>query len=173
MVSSRSGSSSMRSATSRISLAMSATSAAAPRSRASSSLNGARPARAATAVPMASRAPLSSARPAWATAAGGVGTRPALGRHHAGQHDLVGADDETPLDPGLGGPVADHGGVGGGAEEQPDGLDEHRLAGARLAGERRHPRPEHEVDLGDDAEVADAELGQHQRSARPNLDLRI
>ena len=52
------------------------------------------------------------------------------------------------------------------------------LAGAGLAGERGHAGVQHELEVGDDAEVADVELGQHQccqhqRSARPNLVLRM
>ena len=77
-----------------------------------------------------------------------VGPRPAVGGDHPRQHDLVGAvgvDDEAPVDAGLGSrPVRTIAGVGAAADQQVDRLDEHRLAGAGLAGQRGHPGVEHE-----------------------------
>ena len=60
-----------------------------------------------------------------------VGPRAAVGGHHAGQHELVVADDEAAVDAGLVGAGAHDRGVGAPADEQLERLDEHRLAGAR------------------------------------------
>ena len=67
-------------------------------------------------------------------------------------------------------------GVGAPADEQLDRLDEQRLARAGLAGDRGQPGAEHQVEVGDDPEIDDVQLDQHQRryrSARPNLAFRI
>jgi hypothetical protein len=94
-----------------------------------------------------------------------VGPRPSVGGDHPGQHDLVGAvgrrDEQPAVDPCLGCSGADHGGVGAPADEQLDRLDEHRLAGPGLAGERRQPPVEDEHGVLDHPEVLDVQFGEH------------
>ena len=53
-------------------------------------------------------------------------------------------------------------GLGPTAEQEADRLDQHRLAGAGLAGERGEPGAEHEPGAVDDAEVAYRQLRQHR-----------
>jgi hypothetical protein len=75
--------------------------------------------------------------------------------------------------------VAHHRGVGPTTDEQLDRLDQHRLAGPGLTGDRRQSGAERQLDTLDHAEVLDVQFGQHgaipdaQRSARPNLAFRI
>ena len=74
--------------------------------------------------------------------------------------------DEAALDHRLGGAGSHHGGVGPAAEEQLEGLDDEGLAGAGLAGERRHAGADHEVEVRDDTEVPHSQLDKHRlRSA--------
>ena len=105
----------------------------------------------------------------------------------AGRGDDPGEDafvsvsgDETPVDSGLVGSVADARAVGTPTDEQLDRLDQHRLAGAGLAGHGRQPDPERQLDTIDHTQILDVQFGQHatitvsaQRSARPNLAFRI
>ena len=77
-----------------------------------------------------------------------VGPRPTLGRDDAAQDELVLAVDEAALDDGLGRAGAHERRVGPPAHQQLDGLDEERLAGAGLAGQRGQPRPEAAAGLG-------------------------
>ena len=56
---------------------------------------------------------------------------------------------------------ADQVGGGAGAEQQADGLDEDRLAGAGLAGQDVEARLELDLDGLDHRKVADAEKTQH------------
>src|SRR3989454_7746585 len=71
---------------------------------------------------------------------------------------------KRPFDDRLLGPRAHH--VGGGplAEQQGQGIDDHRFPGARLPGEDVEARLEWKGDVGDDGEIADALLCQHLRS---------
>jgi len=110
-----------------------------------------------------------------------VGTRAAVGGDDAGEDDLLDADLEAALDHRLRAPGTDHGRVGPSAEQQVDGPDEQGLAGAGLPRQGRHPGPEHQADVVDEAEVGDRELHQVvawrrrrvHRSLRPNLAFRI
>ncbi len=102
-----------------------------------------------------------------------VGPRPTLSGDHAAQDQLVLAVHEAPLDDGLGRAGPHQRRLGPPAHQQLDGLDEERLAGARLAGQRAQPRPEEQAGPADHPEVLDDQLGQHQRSERPNLAFRI
>jgi hypothetical protein len=85
--------------------------------------------------------------------------------HDPSQHHLAVAGDEPALDHGLVGPVAHDARIGAPADEQLDGLDQHGLAGAGLPGEGGHAGPEDERHVVDDAEVTDAQLGQHDVTA--------
>ena len=92
-----------------------------------------------------------------------VGTRPTVARHDTAHHHLVvGREHEAAFDDGLGAPCAHHGAVGATSEQQPDGLDHHRLARAGLARDRGQPGPEYEREVGDDSEVGDGEFGEHR-----------
>ena len=98
----------------------------------------------------------------------------ALGGDRAGQDHLAGGvalpHHEAGLDQGLGRAGAHHAGVGPTAQHQLQRLDDQRLAGARLSGERRHAGPELQRQVLDHAEVAHVQVGQHDRltrSARP------
>ena len=91
-----------------------------------------------------------------------VGARPALGGHDPGDDVLVVADDEAALDACLGGPVRTIVGVGAAADEQVDRLDQHRLAGAGLAGERGQAGTEDELQV--DAHRLDVQLVSTVRS---------
>ena len=71
-------------------------------------------------------------------------------------------------------PAAHERGVGPPADEEVDGLDEEGLAGAGLAGDGGQPRTEQRGGPRRSPRGrATTQLGQHQRSARPNLALRI
>ena len=119
------------------------------------------------------RAPSSARVVAGGQPAVDVGPAAPVGRHHPGEHDLAAVELEATLHDGFGGPRSNEGGVGSPADQQLDGLDQHRLAGAGLTGERGHARPEHQDELADHPEVVDAQLGEHQRSASPNFAFRI
>ena len=64
---------------------------------------------------------------------------------------------ELGLDVGLRACRADDSRVALGAEEQADGLGQDRLAGARLARDRRQPRPGYQLAVADEDEVLDPE----------------
>ena len=75
--------------------------------------------------------------------------RPATGRRRARRGVSTSSSspiDEPAVDAGLGRAGAHDGGVGAAADEQLDRLDEHRLAGAGLAGDGGQPGPEDEVE---------------------------
>ena len=107
------------------------------------------------------------------------GARAPLGRDVAGQHDLVVLDlapgllhgvaeagqrprRDDPLDPRLPGAGAHGAGVGAAAEQQPEGGDDHRLAGTGLTGDHGQPGAELERRGVDDAERADPQLLKHR-----------
>ena len=92
-----------------------------------------------------------------------VGARTTVAGHHAREDDLVVVDHEASLDDGLVGARAHHRRIGAIPGQEPDGADEHRLAGARLARERGHPGIEDQRHPLDDAEVADGQLSEHVR----------
>src|SRR4051812_20503944 len=102
-----------------------------------------------------------------------VGARPPAGRDDPRQHHLLVADDEPPFHPSFLGALTHEHTVGPAADQQLDGLDEQRLAGTRLARERRHARREDKAQVVDHPEVPHRQLSQHRpgpyRSARPNL----
>ncbi len=93
------------------------------------------------------------------------GPGPALGGDRAGQDHLAGGvalpQHEAGLDQGLGGAGAHHAGVGPAAQHQLQRLDDERLAGAGLTGERRHAGPEDQRQVLDHTEVAHVQVGQH------------
>ncbi len=101
-----------------------------------------------------------------------VGPRPSCPGDHPGQHHLLVAGHEASLDPGLVRPRTHQHRVGPLPHQQLDGLHHQRLAGAGLAGEGRHARLENQGEVGDDAQVADVQLDQHQRSVTLNLAFR-
>ena len=47
------------------------------------------------------------------------------------------------------------------AEQQREGIDDHRFAGAGFAGQDIEARLERQGDVGDDGEIADAKFRQH------------
>jgi hypothetical protein len=98
-----------------------------------------------------------------------VGTRSAVGGDDAGDDVLLAVDDEAALDAGLGRARADHRGISSPADQQADRLDEHRLAGAGLAGQGGQAVADDEVEGFDHAQLLDVQFVEHQRSARPNL----
>ena len=53
--------------------------------------------------------------------------------------------------------------VAAAAERERERVEQNRLAGAGLAGEHRQPRPEGEVEVVDEDDVADRELDEHRR----------
>ena len=69
--------------------------------------------------------------------------------------------DESALDPCSVGSGPDQHRVGASADQELDGVDDEGLAGAGLAGERRHPRAEEQAQLGDDPEIADGQFEDH------------
>ena len=104
-------------------------------------------------------------RPQGRHAAVDPGPRPALGRHRAGEdHLALGvalADDEARLDERLGSAGPHHGRVGPSPQHQLERLDDQRLAGAGLSGERGHAGAEFERQVLDHAQVAHPQVGQH------------
>ena len=58
--------------------------------------------------------------------------------------------------------MADDRRIGAATDDELERLDEHRLAGAGLAGDRGQPAAEDEVDASDDTEVLDVQLGEHR-----------
>ena len=92
----------------------------------------------------------------------GAAARARCGRDHPREHDLLaGVGHEPAVDDGLLGAGAHHGGVGPGTEQQLDGADDERLAGAGLPGERGESVAEHESGIGEDAEISHGQLGDH------------
>ncbi len=69
-----------------------------------------------------------------------VGPRSTVGRDHPRHDVLVVADHEPAFDPCLGRARADDRRIGATADQQVDRLDQHRLAGTGLAGERGQTR---------------------------------
>jgi hypothetical protein len=105
-----------------------------------------------------------------------VGAAPARAGNGAREDDLVagvgaavaraiargiGRPHESALDPRLVGARPHQHRVGASPHQQLDGVDDKRLAGAGLAGERRHPWAEHEAQLGNDPEIADGQFEDH------------
>ncbi len=78
--------------------------------------------------------------PGGGQAAVDVGPAAPVAGHRPGHDHLAVAVDEAALDPGLVGPGAHQRGVGPAADQQLDGVDHHRLAGAGLAGHGGHAR---------------------------------
>jgi hypothetical protein len=76
--------------------------------------------------------------------------------------------DEPAGDHGLVGPGPHHARVGPSTHEEVEGGDDHRLAGAGLAGDRRQSRLEDERQFLDDAEIGDLEFEQHADPPRPH-----
>ena len=99
-----------------------------------------------------------------------VGTA-ATGRgDHAAQHAFAAVRAHEPaLDDCLGSAGTHHRRIGSPSHQQLYRLHHKRLAGARLTGQRRHAIIEHQIGPRDDAEIAHRQLGEHQRSLRPNL----
>ena len=95
-----------------------------------------------------------------------VGAAATVAGQHAREHGLVAGlgVHEPSFDARFVGAVAHERGVGAPADEQLDRLDEERLARAGLAGDRGEAGlgPEHEVEVGDDPEIDDVQLDQHQ-----------
>ena len=85
--------------------------------------------------------------------------------------DLANADErlgiaiEERLDAGAPGAGADERRVRASAANQQQRVDQQRLAGAGLAGDRREPGPERDARPRQDGEVGDGELQQRHRSA--------
>src|SRR5690348_1498472 len=77
-----------------------------------------------------------------------------------------GGEVEGSLDHGLGGPGTDDVRRGALAEQQREGVHQHRLARARFPGEDVETGREGERHVGDDGQVADAQLREHYRRSR-------
>lgn len=82
-----------------------------------------------------------------------LGVEPLLGGERAGR--MVGRDIEDGGDASAFGARAHHRGVGARAEREAERVQQDRLAGARLAGERDDARLEGEVELVDQHDVTD------------------
>ena len=112
--------------------------------------------------------------------AAGEGPRAPLGADRAAEHDPVVLDLSPdlvdlgrhlrqplepygPLDPGRPRPGADRAAVGPAAQEQPEGGDDHGLAGTGLTGDDGQPRPQLQRRGVDHPELLDADLLKHRR----------
>jgi hypothetical protein len=103
-----------------------------------------------------------------------VGAAPPRARDRPRQHHLVplgvavvtglGVPDEAALDPRLVGAGTHQDRIGPAPDEQLDRVDDHRLAGPGLAGDRGHPRAEQQAQLCDHPQVADSKLDEHRWS---------
>ena len=82
-----------------------------------------------------------------------IGARAPGGGNRPREDDFGSLGHETTFDYRLRGARAHDGGVRPAAEQQLEGLDDKRLAGAGLAGERRHARADHELQIRDDTQV--------------------
>ena len=107
-----------------------------------------------------------------------VGARPAVGRDTRASTSSSSPIDEAALDPRLGRAGAHHRRVGPPADEQLDRLDEHRLAGAGLARERRSgpaPSTRSSRSMTPRSSMCSSvsTRARRQRSVRPNLAFRI
>jgi hypothetical protein len=91
-----------------------------------------------------------------------VRTRPPVGRDHTAEHGLVVIRHEAGVDARLSGAWADDRGIGTPTDDEIERLNEHRLAGARLTGDRRQSLADNEIDGADDAEVLDVQLAEHR-----------
>ena len=94
-----------------------------------------------------------------------LGIEPLLGRDRAG--GMVRRDVEDGRDAGALRARAHHRRVGARAEGEAERVEQDRLAGARLAGQRHDARLEGKVELVDQHDVTDREAGEHGRRARP------
>ncbi len=94
----------------------------------------------------------------------------ALARDHPRDHRLVAriGVDETTLHARFESAVADKSGVGASADEQLERLHDERLARTGLSGDGGEAGAEQQLEVGDDAEVDDVQLGKH-----PGPDLSI
>ena len=94
-----------------------------------------------------------------------------------GQHDFGLAGDETRIDARLVCAGSHDRRIGPPAHDELERLDKHRLAGTRLARDRRKTVAEHEIGAPDHAEILDVQLRQHQGAAlailSPNFDFKI
>lgn len=72
-------------------------------------------------------------------------------------------DLEERLDLRLAGPGAHHIGPGPAPEDEPQRVDEHRLAGARLACDHAETRAKLEDEALDEHEISDGQLNEHGR----------
>ena len=93
----------------------------------------------------------------------------AFRRHGAGQDDLalviaVG-HHETGFDDGFGGAGPHDGGAGLAPQDEVQRLHHQRLPGPGLPRQGGHPGTERQGQVLDDAQIPDAQLGEHQRSA--------
>ena len=91
-----------------------------------------------------------------------------VARHDAGEHDLLTGlrIDEAALDARFGRAVAHERRVGASTDEQLQRLDQQCLARAGLAGDRGEPGAQHEIEIGNDAEIHDMQLDEHRVNGR-------
>ncbi len=82
---------------------------------------------------------------------------------------MVAGGSEEGRDARLRPPLPDEPRVGPGAGGKAEGVEDDRLAAAGLAGERRQPRPDGQVQGVDQHHVADAQAHQHGRNMDGNL----
>ena len=93
-----------------------------------------------------------------------VRPRPSFGGDDAAEDDLMAVvvADEPGVDARLGGAGPNDHWIGPPTDDEFQGLDEHRLAGTGLAGDRRQAVGEDEIDGVDDPEVLDVQLAEHR-----------
>ena len=86
------------------------------------------------------------------------GRRSAARRHLAHRDERLGQPVEQRLDPRDVGAVTDQTGVRPGATDEPEGVDQEALPGARLAGDHVEPRTERQAQPVDEREIAHRQL---------------
>ena len=99
-----------------------------------------------------------------------VGARPAIGGNHTTQHHLAAfavVTDETGVDARFNGTGSDDDRIGPCADDEFEGLDEHRLARSGFAGDRRQAVADDEIDGSDDPEALDVQLSEHGAPSCP------
>ncbi len=95
-----------------------------------------------------------------------VAAGPSVGGHDPREHDLVVAVVESAFDTRLGRTFANQLRIGSPATEEIQRVDDQRLARAGLAGDHRQARAEGHLELGNDSQILDAQLGKHRLAVR-------
>ena len=100
-----------------------------------------------------------------------VGAGPTVGGNDATEHDLAVVAHEPRVDARFGGTRPDDDRVRPPTDDQVEGLDKHRLAGAGFAADRCQPIGDDEVNRLDDPEVLDVQLAEHEPPSCPPVEV--